>query len=219
MVKCLTFSTNGKLLALGGDDGSITVLAWPSLSTRADLRCASLPGGLRRRLVLAVRLCALVRAPAVPASWPHFAAPYHHHGKAGQGGCAALVGSVLARGRWAGCARRRAERLGCLACEPQTGLHFLSRSPLLLPCPPLLLSPAPLEPGAGSDAAAPGRPGATGAWQPHRGTWTSAWRTATRCAGIGSCVMIAVSHRGLTLSVDDWHCLPAHMTDVCSCVW
>ncbi len=38
MVKCLSFSASGKLLALGGDDGSITVLAWPSLSTRADLR-------------------------------------------------------------------------------------------------------------------------------------------------------------------------------------
>ena len=41
MVKCLAFSTNGRLLALGGDDGAITVLDWPSLHARADLRCAS----------------------------------------------------------------------------------------------------------------------------------------------------------------------------------
>lgn len=41
MVKCLAFSTNGRLLALGGDDGAITVLDWPSLHARADLRCDS----------------------------------------------------------------------------------------------------------------------------------------------------------------------------------
>ena len=40
MVKCLAFSGSGRLLALGGDDGSLTVLDWPALRVRAELRCA-----------------------------------------------------------------------------------------------------------------------------------------------------------------------------------
>lgn len=42
MVKCLAFSGSGRLLALGGDDGSLTVLDWPALRVRTDLRCALL---------------------------------------------------------------------------------------------------------------------------------------------------------------------------------
>ncbi len=42
MVKCLAFSGSGRLLALGGDDGSLTVLDWPALRVRAELRCALL---------------------------------------------------------------------------------------------------------------------------------------------------------------------------------
>ncbi|KAK9832796.1 hypothetical protein WJX81_001956 [Elliptochloris bilobata] len=38
MVKCLAFSGSGRLLALGGDDGTLVVLDWPSLRTRAALR-------------------------------------------------------------------------------------------------------------------------------------------------------------------------------------
>ena len=42
MVKCMAFSRSGRLLALGGDDGSLTVLDWPTLRVRAELRCALL---------------------------------------------------------------------------------------------------------------------------------------------------------------------------------
>ncbi|KAK9814839.1 hypothetical protein WJX72_012445 [[Myrmecia] bisecta] len=38
MVKCMTFSQDGRLLALGGEDGSLQVLDWPSVRTRIDLR-------------------------------------------------------------------------------------------------------------------------------------------------------------------------------------
>ena len=38
-VVALAFSGDGRLLALGGDGGSITVLQWPGLRIRAALRC------------------------------------------------------------------------------------------------------------------------------------------------------------------------------------
>lgn len=37
VAKCLAFSGDGRLLALGGEDGSLTVLDWPTLRTRASL--------------------------------------------------------------------------------------------------------------------------------------------------------------------------------------
>ena len=40
MVKALAFSRDGRRLALGGEDGSITVLDWPSARISAALRCA-----------------------------------------------------------------------------------------------------------------------------------------------------------------------------------
>ena len=37
-VKCLAFSGDGRLLAIGGEDGSITVLDYLTLRVLADLR-------------------------------------------------------------------------------------------------------------------------------------------------------------------------------------
>ncbi len=37
-VKCLAFSSDGRLLAMGGEDGSITVLDYLTLRVLADLR-------------------------------------------------------------------------------------------------------------------------------------------------------------------------------------
>jgi WD40 repeat protein len=47
-VKCMVFSSDGRLLALGGEDGSIQVLEWPSLTKRADLRWAAHSASLGR---------------------------------------------------------------------------------------------------------------------------------------------------------------------------
>ena len=52
MVKCLAFSGSGRLLALGGDDGSLTVLDWPALRVRAELRCALLSTSVGHVLLL-----------------------------------------------------------------------------------------------------------------------------------------------------------------------
>ena len=40
VVKCLAFSGDGRLLALGGEDGSLTVLDWLTLRPRIELRSA-----------------------------------------------------------------------------------------------------------------------------------------------------------------------------------
>jgi len=37
VVKCLAFSGDGRLLAIGGEDGALTVLDWPTLRTRVSL--------------------------------------------------------------------------------------------------------------------------------------------------------------------------------------
>ena len=42
VVSCMAFSRDGRLLALGGQDGSIQVLEWPSLRAHAELRCVGL---------------------------------------------------------------------------------------------------------------------------------------------------------------------------------
>ena len=39
-VKCISFSRNGRLLAVGCEDGSLQVLEWPSLQTRKLIRSA-----------------------------------------------------------------------------------------------------------------------------------------------------------------------------------
>ena len=53
MVKCMAFGGEGRLLALGGEDGSLVVLDWFTLRPRIELRraavslwgsCSLLPG-------------------------------------------------------------------------------------------------------------------------------------------------------------------------------
>lgn len=39
-VKCMGFSSDGRLLALGGEDGSLVVLDWLTLRARLELRCS-----------------------------------------------------------------------------------------------------------------------------------------------------------------------------------
>lgn len=39
-IKCLGFSRNGRLLALGGEDSSLLILEWPSATIKKQLLCA-----------------------------------------------------------------------------------------------------------------------------------------------------------------------------------
>lgn len=41
-VRCLSFSSDGRLLALGHEDASISVVDWISLRTLVELRCINL---------------------------------------------------------------------------------------------------------------------------------------------------------------------------------
>jgi hypothetical protein len=41
MVKCMAFGGGGRLLALGGEDGSLLVLDWVTLRPRIELRRAT----------------------------------------------------------------------------------------------------------------------------------------------------------------------------------
>lgn len=40
-VKCLAFSSDGRMLALGGEDGAITVVDWLTLRVVSDMRQAT----------------------------------------------------------------------------------------------------------------------------------------------------------------------------------
>lgn len=41
-VKCLAFSSDGRMLALGGEDGAITVVDWLTLRVVSDMRRATM---------------------------------------------------------------------------------------------------------------------------------------------------------------------------------